>query len=507
MMRLTLAPPQKRDDAPPPFTRSTALGLGGVVLAAFLSSIDQRIASAAGPDLLAGLGLGRDAGSWVSTAYSLGEIAVVPLTPWLAQLISPRRAIAAEIILFTVAAMCVPIVHGYHLLIAARFLQGFGEGGIVPLMLLSLLRLVPPRHRPEGFAVYALISTAVPLIAEPLAGVATDLFTWQALFWYSTSLAPVALFLVLAYMPFEKPKWEMAAGTNYFSMASLAAFSCLLVTGLSQGQRLDWFDSPFIVAMFAGAVFFLIVFVLDWWLSPLTLIDLSLFRHANFSVGLILVLVFNLGELAVTYLEPQTQSVLASLKPEQVGGFFLLLLIPQAVVTPLAVLLMRVLDARLLVASGLGLSCVGAYLCSYISAPWQAGDFLWPVMMQAAGWPMAFPALVFLTTSSLQPQDALSGGTIFNIVRTLAISAGPAIVTAIVTVRERVHSFYIVANFVPGSLAFTQRVSRTGEAALVAAAHVQAYVMAYADAFGWAAVVLLIGVGLVLVQRQAPIVR
>ncbi len=502
-----LSPRVVPEGKPESLAFSLMLGIAGVVLAAMLASLDQRLATAASADLLGGLGLGQDDGSWVATAYAVGNIAVVPLTPWLGQLISPRRLAAAEIVLFIVAGTAVPVAANYHALIALRFLQGFGEGGLVPLMLLTLLRFTPPRHRPEGFAVYAVVSTLVPLVADGAAGVATDLFTWQSLFWFSPVLGPVALLLVLAFLPLEKPKWEKFLEADYFGLGCLVAFCCMLVAGLSQGQRLDWFDDRLIVALFAGAGVALLGFLVSEWTTQRPLLDLSLFRRGNFSIGLMLVVVFNIGLLGATYVEPQTQMLLRSLKPLQIGQFLLLLAVPQLVMAPAAAVLMRFVDARLLVATGLGMGALGAYLCTYVTAAWAGADFLMPLLLQACGWPLAFTPLVFLTTAVLTPEDALTGGTIFNIVRTLAISAGPAIVNAVVTVRERVHSEYLVAHLVVGTPAVDARLTAFGTGALVAATRAQAYVLSFADAFGWISVLLCVGVGLVLFQSEAPVTR
>ncbi len=502
-----LSPKVVPEEKPEALGLPMMLGIAGVILAAALSSLDQRLASVAMADLLGGLGLGQDDGSWVNTAYIVGDIAVVPMTPWLAQIVSPRRLAAAEIILFVVAAAACPIAPGYHGLIALRFLQGFGEGGLVPLMLLTLLQSTPPRHRPEAFAVYAIVSTLVPLMAEGAAGAATDLFTWQSLFWFSATLGPVALFLVLAFLPVQPPKWEKFVHVDYFGLACLVAFCCLLVAGLSQGQRLDWFDDRLIVALFAGAAMALLGFLVSESLTKHKLLDLGLFRRPNFSIGLCLVAVFNIGLLGATYVEPQTQMLIRSLKPIQIGALFLLLAAPQLVIAPLAAVLMRFFDARLLVGCGFAMGALGAYLCTYVTSDWAGTDFLPPLLLQACGWPLVFTPLVFLTTSVLKPEDALSGGTIFNIVRTLAIGAGPAIVGAVITVRERVHSVYLVGHLVPGREAVDLRVASSGLSALRAAAHAQAYVMAFADTFGWIAVVLLVGLVLVVFESEAPVTR
>ena len=502
-----LSPRVVAEEKPQALGLPMMLGIAGVILAAMLSSLDQRLASSAIADLLGGLGLGQDEGSWVDTAYTVGDIAVVPLTPWLAQIISPRRLAAAEIILFVVAAAACPLAASYQGLIALRFLQGFGEGGLVPLMLLTLLQATPPRHRPEAFAVYAVVRTLVPLVRELLGGVATDLFTWQSLFWFSATLGPVALFLVLAYLPVQPAKWEKFVDVDYFGMACLVAFCCLLVTGLTQGQRLDWFDDRLIVAMFVGAFMALAGFLVSNALAEYKLLDLGLFRLTNFSIGLCLVAVFNIGLLGATYVEPQTQMLIRALKPVQIGQLFLLLAAPQLLVAPLAALLMRVLDARLLVGCGFVMGALGAYLCTYVTADWAGSDFLAPLLLQACGWPLAFTPLVFLTTSVLKPEDALSGGTMFNIVRTLAISAGPAIVGAVITVRERVHSDYLVQHLVLGRAAVDTRVAASGLGALVSAERAQAYVLAFADAFGCISVLLVAGLVLVIFEREAPVTR
>ena len=277
----------------------------------------------------------------------------------------------------------------------------------------------------------------------------------------------MALFLVLAFLPVQPPKCEKFVNVDYFGMACLVAFCCMLVTGLTQGQRLDWFDDRFVVAMFAGAAMALLGFAVSESLTEHKLLDLSLLQRLNFSLGLCLVGVFNIGLLGATYVEPQTQMLIRSLKPIQIGALFLLLAAPQLIIAPLAAVLMRFLDARLLVGCGFAMSALGAHLCTYITSAWAGTDFLLPLMLQAYGWP-----LVFLT-SVLKPEDALSGGTMFNIVRTLVISAGPALVGAMITVRERVHSDYLVQHLVIGREAVDTRVAASGLGALISAERAQ----------------------------------
>ena len=113
--------------------------------------------------------------------------------------------------------------------------------------------------------------------------------------------------------------------------------------------------------------------------------------------------------------------------------------------------------------------------------------------------------LLLISTSTMQPQDAMSGGALFNIIRTLAGTIGSAVMGAVITVRERVHSDLIVEHLVAGASATVQRQADVGAAGLAAAATRQAYVMAYADAFGWLGMATLGGLLVVLFMRETRV--
>ncbi len=500
-------PPVQDAGEEPALTGRQLLGLAGAALAALLGSIDQRLASIAQPDILGGFGLGRDEGSWLYTAYLVGFVGIVPLTPWLAQIFSPRRLIPFMVLVFAVADMLIPNAPDYRTLMALRTVQGFAEGGLTPMFLASILQYVPKRQRPASFAVYVLLTTTVPLFADSLAGLDTDLIAWQTIFYMAAPLAPLALLLAYAFLPNTPIKWQAFLSTDYFSLLFLFLAACMLAAGLDQGQRLDWFDNGLITALFAGVAVFLIAFVVNNLFSAKPLIDLSLLGRRNFSLGLVLVVVFDLAILGPSYLMPQEQMMIRGLKPLQVGQVLLWLLITQAVAAPLMVLLLRRIDARILVAAGLLVMGGGAVMDSFVTPSWDGGDFLPSLVIQAAAWPLAFGPLVFLTTSALGPEDGVSGGTLFNIIRNLAIAAGSAVGQAIVVVRERVHSNVEVQHVVPGRYWTDARLLLQGPVGVAAALRQNAAVQAYADTFGWLALACLAGIVLILFEQEAPIIR
>ena len=492
---------------PPPITGRLALGLLGAVLGSLMSNLNTRLDTFALVDLRGGVGLGLDDGAWVTEAFNIATVAIVPITPWLAGVVSQRRAIAAAVVMLTLSAVAIPVQSTYPGLVTFRFLQGAGGGALIPLLLSTVLRFLPMQQRTWGFAVYGLLTTISPLISESIAGALDEYLGWQAIFWQNLLPGAVALVLVLVGLPVEKVKTEAFAKGDYFSMFLGVVFAGTLTAGLDQGQRLDWFSSGLISGLFIAAGTSLVVFIWHSLTTKDPLVDLRLLKRVNLSGGLLVILVFSFASLATSYILPQFGTQIAGFRELQVGEILLLAAGSQVLLCPLAAALARVVDVRLLIAFGMALATVGSRLATYVTVEWVRGDFLLPLSLQACGLPFIIVPVLLVTTSTLQPQDAVGGGTLFNVLRTLAGTAGSAIIGAVVTVRERVHSNMILSHLSAGAQATVQREATGGPAAVTTAATAQAYVMAYADAFGTLGMVTLGGLVILLFLQETRVAQ
>ncbi len=498
--------PGKPQPGPPPITWTLAIGLAGAVLGSLVSNLDTRLTTFSLADLRGGIGFGVDEASWVSTAYNVAEVAVVPMTPWLAAIVSPRRAIAAAAALLTIAGAFVPIAAPHFVaLVAMRFLQGMGGGALIPLLLLSVLRFTPAHQRVYGLTVYGFVTTATPLFAEPLAGFLTEFVNWQSIFYICVPVGPLVALMVLFGMPVEPVKTELFAKTDYGGMALLAVFAGLLTAALGEGQRLDWFDSPLIDSLFAASALFLAAFVLLELTLKAPLIDLGLLRRFNFTGGLLMVFAFAFASLFTGSVVPMYGTAVRLFREPQVGAILVWGGAAQVAVALAVPFVLRRLEARVVIALGLFGSAIGCRLATFIDSDWVGADLLASVVLQSASQLLLLVPIVVVSTAVLQPKDALSGGTIFNVWRDLAISAAGAVVGGVLTVRERVHSFYLTDHAVAGAPATVLREAQGGLAALAGAIRTQATVQASADMFGWLGVAMLAAFALTFVLKQTPI--
>ncbi len=501
-------PPPGPDGAPPagppPLTWLTLLGLSGAVLAAFASYLATRLTSFALADLTGGFGVGPDEAAWVANAYNVAEIAVVPLAPWLASIVSPRRAIAFSIALLTVASAACPGAGDYRGLIALRFLQGLGGGALIPLLLGTVLRFTPLHQRVVGFAFYALVTTATPLLSETLSGIVTETLGWQPVYYLNLLISPLALVLVLIGLPVEPLKPEGLASADYPGMLLLAVCASTLTTALDLGQRLDWFDSSLITALFVASVLLLAAFVV-WELSiEKPLIRLSLLRGRNLVCGLLLIIPFSFSLLVTSNVVAQFGIQVRGYRQLQVGEILLWAALIQLAVCAATPFLMRRIDARVVLGCGLALVALGCRLATFIDSDWSVPDLLPSSILVACGQPLVMVGLLLTATSTLQPQDALAGSTLFNIVRTIAGTVGGAIVGAVLTVRERVHSAALADHLVRGA---QSTLAGGSPATLAAHLRTQSTVMATADAYGMLGTIATVGLLVSLAIAEIRIAR
>ena len=127
-----------------------------------------------------------------------------------------------------------------------------------------------------------------------------------------------------------------------------------------------------------------------------------------------LIVLFGLAVLSVTQLMEDEQTRVRMLRELHLGNVILWLLLPQLVSASLAVWLLRRLDARLVLATGLALVSFGAWMCVWISPVWDGNDFQPFLQVQAAGWPLVLVLVLvpttFTITAALRKKDRMTGG-------------------------------------------------------------------------------------------------
>jgi DHA2 family multidrug resistance protein len=180
----------------------------GATLGAFMAVLNIQIVNASLADIQGAIGAGIDDGGWISTAYLVAEIVVIPLTGWLAQVFSVRRYLLANAVLFLAFSAACALAHDLGQMIVLRALQGFSGGVLIPMAFTIIITVLPKAKQPVGLALFALSATFAPAIGPTIGGYLTENWGWQYVFY--VNLAPGAVMVGMLWFSLDRAPLRLA---------------------------------------------------------------------------------------------------------------------------------------------------------------------------------------------------------------------------------------------------------------------------------------------------------
>jgi DHA2 family multidrug resistance protein len=500
---------------------TTWIAVLAAMIGSFMAILNIQITNASLLNIEGGIGTGVDNGSWISTSYLIGEIVVIPMTDYLSRVFSFRRYMLASAALFAAFSVACAFAHDLPSMIAMRGLQGFAGGVLIPMAFTLVLTKLPKPQQPIGLAIFALSVTFAPAIGPTIGGYLTENYGWQTIFFVNvvpTIVMVSALYLTLERQPMQLKLLREGDWTGILTMTiGLSA----LQTVLEEGNKDDWFASPFILRLAVVAAVSLALFIWIELTIEKPLIRLRLLKGRNFGVGTIAITLVGFALFGSVYILPAYLGQAQGYNSEQIGEVLAWTGLPQLLLIPLIPKLMQRFDARYLAITGL---LIFAYSCFMNTAmsPDYAGDQLWiPNIVRAIGQAMVLTPLTSVLTGGTAPQDAAAASGISNMLRNLGGAVGTAVLATIVTKREQFHSNIIGQSVTLGREEVRNRIAQSTDYFIAhgmpdpAAAHQQAIlalgkavkhqalVMGFSDTFAVIGAVLVLAAVAVALTRRA----
>jgi MFS transporter, DHA2 family, multidrug resistance protein len=500
---------------------TTWIAVLAAMIGSFMAILNIQITNASLLNIEGGIGTGVDNGSWISTSYLIGEIVVIPLTDYLSRVFSFRRYMLASAALFAAFSVACAFTHDLPSMIAMRGLQGFAGGVLIPMAFTLVLTKLPKSQQPAGLAIFALSVTFAPAIGPTIGGYLTENYGWRTIFFVNvipTAVMVSALYLTLPRQPMQLKLLREGDWAGIFTMAiGLSA----LQTVLEEGNKDDWFASPFILRLAIVAVVSLSLFVWIELTVEKPLIRLRLLKGRNYGFGVAALTLVGFALFGSVYILPAYLGQAQGYNAEQIGGVLAWTGLPQLLLIPLIPKMMQRFDVRYIAFTGLMIFAYSCFMNTAMS-PDYAGDQLWiPNIVRAIGQAMVLTPLTSVTTSEIAPQDAAAASGISNMLRNLGGAIGTAVLATVITKREQFHSNIIGQSVTLGREEVRSRIAQTTDYFMAhgvpdpAAAHQQAIialgkavkhqalVMGFSDTFAVIGAVLVIAALAVALTRKA----
>jgi DHA2 family multidrug resistance protein len=491
----------------------------GSNLGAFMAVLNIQIVNASLADIQGAIGAGLDDGGWVSTAYLIAEIVVIPLSAWLSRAFSVRLYLLVNAALFLAFSASCAFAHSLGEMIVLRACQGFTGGVLIPMAFTIIITLLPKAKQPVGLALFALSATFAPAIGPTIGGYLTENWGWQYIFY--VNLAPGVLMLGMLWVSLGRTPLQLGLlrQGDWPGIATMAIGLAALQTVLEEGNKDDWFGSPFILRLSLISAVALGLFVLIELTAAKPLLNLRLLFRRNFGFGVLANFLLGTALYGSVYILPVYLSRVQGYNAEQIGAVLAWTGLPQLVLIPLVPQLMKRFDPRLIIGVGFGLFAISNFMNIDLSRDVAADQLLWPNVVRAVGQALLLAPLSAVATAGIEPENAGSASALFNMLRNLGGAVGIAALQTFLTRREQFHS-----NMLTGSVSLFAENTRTrideltryflahGVADPAAAWHQaivaigrtvrqQSYILAFADTF------YLLGVGLIVALIAALLLK
>src|ERR1700754_768461 len=506
--------------------QNSYVGTLGVYLGAGIVTLNGRLISVGLPDLRGALGLGIDEASWIPTSYNMALMFMGPFSVYLGGLLGPRRVLLSSGTIFILCSLLLPLSPNLKTMLCLQVISGLASGTFYPLTLSYALRALPMRYVIFAIGIYSMDIVGATSIGTSLEAWYVEHLSWHWIFWQSVFLTPLMMVCIYLAIPNPPPRPGPRPILSWrgFLYASLAL--SLIYGALDQGERLDWLNSGVIVGLLVTAGFLLLVTVIRRWLSPNPMVNPIFLVNRNTALICACLFCFRFVLLAIALLRPAVLAVTQNYRPQQTGRV-LLWLIPFLVLSGLiAARLMRRFDNRLVFASGFTVVAIASLINAQVTSAWSGGNFLVSQIVIALGLAVAFTALVgsfvqnaFDSGALSSPINLLTYASFIHCIRLFGGEAGTALMQRLITVREQFHSNILGLNVDAGNWLTTERVqllahalfpaSTGAEEAQARAAQLlggqvrlQAYTLAYADAY--LAIAFVAAIAVILIGLMKP---
>ena len=206
----------------------------GLMVTLALAALDQTIVATALPRIVGDLG-GITQYSWVFTAYMLTSTVTVPLYGKLGDVYGRKNLFLFAIVVFLVGSALCGVAQSMTQLVVFRALQGIGAGGLFPLALATIGRIVPPRDRGRYQGLIGATFAAASIVGPALGGFIVDNTSWRWIFYVNIPVALLAMVVIIATMPRRAQRHPHTI--DWLGAVILALGTTALLLGLVWGGR------------------------------------------------------------------------------------------------------------------------------------------------------------------------------------------------------------------------------------------------------------------------------
>ncbi|MEY4762033.1 MAG: hypothetical protein RLZZ200_1889, partial [Pseudomonadota bacterium] len=447
-----------------------------VAISSFMEILDMTIVNVSIPSIAGSLGVSPSEGTWSISSYMLAAAVVQPLAGWIGRRFGEVRTFVWSILLFMVFSAICGLATSMPMLIAARLMQGFVSGPMMSVAQALLIRNYPVHLRGLALGLWAMVVIVAPVAGPIIGGSITDNLSWPWLFYINLPVGALAA-AASWWLLHKRESLRVKVPVDIVGLVLLVIGVGSLQFMLDNGNEMDWFDSPEIVAA-ACVAFVALAFFIPWELTdPHPVVDLHLFQRRNFVIGSVCVSVAFFAFSGINVIYPLWLQTTLGYTSTWAGYAIAPVGIVALFLAPLIGRNLHRLNLRVVPTIAFCIFATSLYWVSTLTAEASFGQLALPRFVQGMGLALFFLPLNQIVMAGVSANELASAAGLSNFLRTIFGSMSTAICVFLWNDRSEFHAGTLMQHVspdAPAAAAYQSQLAAQGidgTASLAAMAH------------------------------------
>ncbi len=400
-----------------------------VVFGLAMPLLDTTVINVAFQTLRQEFGADVSQAQWVLSIYTLMLGITTPVAGFLADRFGIKRMYSLGLVLFTIGSFCCGIAPTLPLLIAARVLQGWGAGLMLPLGTALLLSAFPIEERGLALGLFGIALVVAPAVGPLLGGWLVDYQLWRWIFFINLPIGALGLLLAARLLresrPAHRPRFDLPGlATSALGFGAIL-YAAAIARTAPLGEALLWFGLG-VVALAAFAY-------IELYVADEPLLNLRLFGKRTFLIACLVGYVSVIALFGPEFLLPIYLQALRGRGAFETGSVLLPLALTAGITAPLAGRLLDLFGPRLVLMLGFGVLMINTWQLAQIQADTPIRWLVLLMVLRGIALGLTIQTTIVTALSVVPAEQLARGSSLVNATRQVMIAIGVAALASVLS--------------------------------------------------------------------------
>ena len=436
--------PSGASDIHPPVAHP-ALVVTAAIGATVLETLDSTVVNVGLPNMMGGLDTTIDGIAWVITAYTIGNVLMIPMTRFVSDRFGRQRYFTLSILFFTIFSVLCGLSRDLLPLVFFRLLQGMAGAAFFATSQTLIIDSFPPEKIAIANAIFGVGVSLGPALGPLVGGYLVYHESWPWIFFINLPIGIALTFLAIRYVPDSRY-------TIKEERLDLPGIALLLISvpciqfAIENGERYNWFSSlSILLATFFGALC-IILFIARELTAKTPLIDLRVLKNRSLWAGSVGYALLGSVYFGTLFTIPLMGENLFNWNPLQTGIVLLQSIVSFSLASMVAGAFMTRVPIWFIMVPGVAMIEIALWQYGHLGTGANPGSFLSPNIFRGVGLAFLFPPLMTMALSTLPRPMLATGAAISGMIGQLGGSIGIAILGTILQRSQQIHQAFLTTR-------------------------------------------------------------